>query len=649
MILNKYFKIKLRKEVNYKLPKKRTNEEFIKEVKKLVGDEYTPLEEYKNNTTKIDIKHNKCGNIFKMDAKHFLRGHRCPYCAGKMKKTTEQFKKEVYNLVGDEYTVLGEYKNNAIKILMKHNKCGYEFEMKPNNFLSNGNRCPKCYGYTKKDTEYFKNEVKKLYNNDYSVLEEYKNGGTLIKIRHNKCGHEYSVVPDTFIDGYSKCPICYPVSNKRLTTIEFKKRVKDLVGDEYTVLGKYVTSTTPVLIRHNLCGHEYKVRPSDFQSKNNRCPKCYGNAIKTNDEFKKEVYDLVGDEYTVLDPYIGNKKKIRFKHNKCGHIWSMIPYSFIKENGNRCPYCSNLMSNEEKEVLEYIKSLDSNLIIEENNRKILNNRKELDIYLPDKNIAIEFDGLYWHSDERIENNYHLEKTNLCEEKGIHLIHIFEDEWINKKDIVKDKLSSILGYNSETIYARECYIKEIKENGIKNKFLEENHIQGKDNSCIKLGLYTDNKYYEEEVLVAIMTFCKPRKALGHNSNTEYDYELSRYSGLLGYNIVGGFSKLFKYFEKNYKWNKTITYADRRWSNSKNNVYFKNNFTLEKISKPNYWYIKTKSNNYKRYHRYNFRKNKLKDMFPDSYNNSKSEKEIMKENGYLRIYDCGNLVFSYTRKE
>lgn len=236
----------------------------------------------------------------------------------------------------------------------------------------------------------------------------------------------------------------------------------------------------------------------------------------------------------------------------------------------------------------------------------------------------------------VSPDYHINKTKFFNEKRIRLIHIFEDEWMLKKEIVQDKIKSILGIQKEKIYARSCTIKPISAPE-SNSFLEGNHIQGADKAPIRYGIFYKNE------LVAVMTFGKLRAALGNKkeNSAPNTYELSRYTGKLGFIIVGGFSKLLKYIIKKHPEIQTIiTYADLRWSAINSNVYLKNGFTLDHISEPSYYYTK---NFNKREYRYKFRKSNLKTLFPDIYSKDKTEAEIMNEAGYTRIYDCGNLVY------
>jgi very-short-patch-repair endonuclease/mRNA-degrading endonuclease RelE of RelBE toxin-antitoxin system len=197
--------------INYKV---KTTKQFKYEVKHLEGNEYSVLGEYINSKTKIKMKHNKCGHKYKVPPNYFLNGNRCPKCNKNFRKTTEKFKKEVYELVGNEYTVLGEYINNKTKIKMKHNKCGYIYKVMPSNFLT-GKRCSKCQWNSLKTTEKFKKEIYELVGNEYSVLSEYINSRTKIKIKHNKCGYIYNTEPGNLLKG-RRCPICNSASNTEL-------------------------------------------------------------------------------------------------------------------------------------------------------------------------------------------------------------------------------------------------------------------------------------------------------------------------------------------------------------------------------------------------------------------------------------------------
>jgi hypothetical protein len=300
-----------------------------------------------------------------------------------------------------------------------------------------------------------------------------------------------------------------------------------------------------------------------------------------------------------------------------------------------CPNCFPVSdtSSFETELYEFLCSIIDSAIIEKNNRKVLNGQ-EIDFFIPSKNTAIELNGNYWHSEisGKKYKNYHLNKTLKCERSGIHLIHIFEDEWINKKDIIKNKLTYLLAPKLvRKVYARDCVIRPIDSKTC-NHFLEKTHLQGKDKSSIKYGAF----YLDD--LIAVMTFGKNRIALG-NTHEDGEYELYRYCA--DRSITGILSKFISRFLADHKTRKITTYADRRFSTPTKCGYEKCGFKFVKSTSPNYWY--THKNSLKvREHRYKYRKNVLEKILP-TYSNKLTEWENMKTNGYDRIWDCGHLKF------
>lgn len=249
---------------------KRTNEEFLEIVKNLVGDEYTPLDDYENAHIKIRIKHNECGGVYKVKPFHFInKGNRCKYCFGTNQKTHEQFMEEVLPIIKEEFTVLGKYINQKTKIKVKHNICGFINDTVPKSIKDK--RCPKCAGMLKKTTEQYKKEVYDLVGDEFMVSGKYKNNNTKIVMLHTKCGKYFEATPTDFLHGGNRCSHCF--KNKQKTHKEFVKQVHDLFGDEYTVLGKYEKALKKVKMKHNKCGHIWMCQPASFLF-SNRCPKC---------------------------------------------------------------------------------------------------------------------------------------------------------------------------------------------------------------------------------------------------------------------------------------------------------------------------------------------------------------------------------------
>ena len=293
----------------------------------------------------------------------------------------------------------------------------------------------------------------------------------------------------------------------------------------------------------------------------------------------------------------------------------------------RCTNCHPIntgTSNDEKKLYEFILQFDKN--IKHNCRTVIS-PYEVDIYSEKHKLAFEYDGLYWHSENsnHTSNFYHLMKTNECEKKEIQLIHIFEDEWLYKQDIVKSRIKNLFGVFDKTIFARKCVVKEVDSN-VSKAFQEENHIQGSVNSKVNVGLYFNDE------LISLMTFGKSR------FDKKHEWELLRFCNKLGYHIPGAAGKLLKYFEKTYQPKSLVSYADRRWSQGK--LYTVLGFTKINESGPNYWYITNGSQ--KRFSRIQFQKHKLAKLF-ENFDPTKSEVENMKVNGYYRIFDCGNFVF------
>lgn len=274
---------------------------------------------------------------------------------------------------------------------------------------------------------------------------------------------------------------------------------------------------------------------------------------------------------------------------------------------------STYRSKEEIEVFNYLNTF-GNIIVESNKRNIIQ-PKEIDLFLPDFNIAIEYNGLYWHGEKYGRNkNYHKNKLLECNKKEIELIQIFSDEWKYKQSIVKSILSTKLGLNQK-IYARKTQIKEVSERESK-MFLDANHLQGNViGSNKRYGLF-----YNDE-LISIMTFQFKKEK----------WELKRYANKLNTNIIGGASKLFKFFIKENNPQEIFSYCDLRYFNG--GIYKSLGFIYDKTTIPGYFY----TDGIRRYHRLNFTKKKL---IQEGHDPSKTEKEIMTELGYDIIWDCGH---------
>lgn len=355
------------------------------------------------------------------------------------------------------------------------------------------------------------------------------------------------------------------------------------------------------------------------------------NAINKLQDFDNySEFELIHTPNKINDSII-------LKHTVCGETFNLNLHNGKLSNYIlRCGVCSNKsISSPELELRNWLNSNNIEFIPQ---YKIQN--KRIDIYIPSFNLAIEYDGLMYHSFgkskysmfnnwDQEDKNIHLERTILCEKENIKLIHIFENEWIStaKKEVWKSIISGNLKLN-KTVYARKCEIREITDNTKIKEFLEENHIQGYCKSSIKLGLYSS------EELISIMTFGKPR------FNKKYEWELIRYCNKKGISVVGGASKIFKYFIKTYNPINVISYCDRRIFDGE--IYEKLGFNFLRNSKPNYFYFK----NSKLLTRYECKKHNLSKII-SNFDKNKTEAENMIDNDYRRVWDCGNKVYLWEK--
>lgn len=515
-----------------------------------------------------------------------------------------------------------EYIIRSNRIIVRCESCGKEFETikrKPNRFCSTEcrikyQRSDECIN---KRLKTYKNTVQKKYGVDhYSKTDEYKIkvNQTKLNIYGNENYNNREKFKGTMLDRYDG--IGFQVDN-------ISSAAQIGLINKYGVPTSLFDPNVKNKIKktmNRLYGTDY-YWGSDAQRIKQHIKKI--NKIKP-------VLDKL--EIELLDEYIGTKTSnytyYNFKCHKCNNTFES---HFANGHIPICPICNppnKYVSNIENEVAEFISTLGLGQIFR-NTRRIID--RELDIYIPSKKIAIEINGNFWHSElaGHKDKYYHVHKTEQCEKLGIQLVHIFEDEWKYKQDIVKRRLIHIIGLDTERIYARKCKIINVDSKDAK-KFINTYHIQGFYRAPIRIGLLYNNE------LISIMTFGKSRIALGNTSDC---YELIRY--VSSKTVVGGASKLFKYFIRNYNPNKIISYADRRWSQGK--IYDILGFKKVSNGTPNYWYVH-KSNYLFRNHRFNFRKNVLNNKL-QVFDNNLTEWQNMQLNNYDRIWDCGSIKYVY----
>lgn len=294
---------------------KKNNKQFLIEVSQLPNqEEYIFLEEYKLADTKIKVKHIVCGFEYSVTPSKFLNGRRCPKCSGKLKRTLNTFKQEIFDLTEGEYIVTDNmFSSSRTKI--KHTKCGYEYKVIPAGFKQ-GSRCPYCAGFIK-TTNYFKEKIYEVHGGEYSVLGEYVNAKTKTKVIHNKCGYIWGGNLYNLSRGFG-CPKCGKAILK--TNEEFVEEVVLLGSGEYTPLEEYAGANTKIKMLHVNCNHIYEVEPSNFLT-GFRCPKC------NQSKGEKEIYDILTRESLFF--------KTEIKFDDCISV-RPLPFDFgVYDTSNR--------------------------------------------------------------------------------------------------------------------------------------------------------------------------------------------------------------------------------------------------------------------------------------------------------------------------
>lgn len=494
------------------------------------------------------------------------------------------------------------------------------------------------------------------------------------------CGNVFNATPKSKVANYKKynsagCPKCSNLdrySDIRKSNIKkLEKRFSFIDG-----IDEEINNISYIRVKNNTCSHIFTVKYGNLLNRNVSCPIC-------NNERKRKLYKSYNDERhknavvnkkgferyrhivkkLTRNVYIANKKLINpDNHNlaRSGtdgyHIDHIVSIRYCFDNNipeHICAHPTNLRTIHWKENSKkwkkptifpkifniYINSASMYSFISK--MKPLCDFEELKdfgdfvctMYSESKKIALFFINFKIFNEKSIGGNNHLLKIKQKMEKdGVRSIFIFEDEFNKKEELVIGKIKHILQINnSKKIYARKCVIKEI-DNKEKNSFLNKFHIQGTCVSQVNLGAYFGND------LIAVMTFSKPRILMNKKNSNNHTIELARFATHLDYKIVGISSKLLSYFKRNYQWREIYSFADLRWSNG--NLYNKIGFSLDRINPPDYFYI---INNERR-HRWGYRKDALREKFPEFFDSSLTEYQNMLKMGYDRIWDCGTLKFT-----
>ncbi len=418
------------------------------------------------------------------------------------------------------------------------------------------------------------------------------------------------------------------LSKIRSNALAFIERAHNVHGQKYDYSKvEYVGSKKKVCI---VCPEhgEFWQRPEAHIHRGQGCPKCgklkTGSLLRSNTtEFVKKARIIHGQKYDYSKvKYKSSHKKVCIVCKEHGEFWQQ-PNDHLSKHG--CSKCSNVgISGLEMKVVHW---LEKQGILVKTQQRLDGGRQTLDVFLPEFNLGIEINGLYWHSEKFVAPTYHQEKSSNAENHKISLLHFWEHQINNKAAIVKSMLRIRLNRAKLRIFARECQLCQI-DMPTAVEFLNKNHLQGSASARVAYGLFLDKK------LVAVMTLGKPR------FNKAYEWEIIRLATLRNTIVVGGASKLFTAFVRDVKPKNVISYADLDYADG--GVYKNLGFKLTRYSKPSYFWTRGNS----AIPRYKAQKHKLLSLLGDEFDANLSERENMENAGYFRVFNSGNAVFTWT---
>ena len=581
---------------------------------------YTLLStEYKGRKQKLDFICPE-GHEGYITLNSFLRGSGCRTCGriktrNKLKisydKVKKAFEAEGYTLLSTEYT------NNVQPlefICPEGHKGVIDFA-----HFKRGQRCPTCG-----DRRLSYDDVKQAFTDrGYTLVSTtYTNNKEKLKYICPE-GHSGSISYAQFKQGHG-CMVCFR-SRRRLPYEEVKHAFEEA---GYTLLTKEYTSNQQPLEYVCSNGHRETTNYHKF-SRGIRCPTCAGTKKLSYEEVKK-VFEDSG--YTLISTeYINSAGHLKYVCPK-GHT-GITNYNNFQQ-GKRCPSCAGNVSKAEIELRDYVISLVGSDGVKANTRSVIP-PFELDIYVPSKKVAIEYCGLYWHSEVAGGKapRYHRDKMEACAARGIRLLTIFEDEFLDKPDVVKSRVKNALGFIDERVFARKCVVKQIDAQ-TSASFLDKYHLQGSSRRSHGWGLFYGDR------LLQVLTVGKVSRAHASKVNGKQVvmYELKRFATVPYVVVVGGAGKLFRAAAKFLRANGCQyikSYSDNRYANALNSVYETLGFTLVGESKYTPHYVLGGS----RYRNQSLRKT------PEERLTGKTEWQLRREQGYDRIWDCGHKTYLF----
>jgi ssDNA-binding Zn-finger/Zn-ribbon topoisomerase 1 len=428
------------------------------------------------------------------------------------------------------------------------------------------------------------------------------------------------------------CPSCSAATrgeNSRRDMEQLTLKGKEVHGDKYNYLDHERRGET--LWLHIACpthGAFWQVAGGHFGGYG--CPKCGNDTVSesTSKHFNKWVEEAKvkhGALYTYKS-LIKTRSEPAKLVIECSKHGDFIQIAKDHLRGAGCPKCTSRVSKQNIEVAQFLTDNNVEHYLE---YKIPDSKLTMDLYIPEKRLGIEMNGIYWHSDEYRDKNYHAKKQEEAEAAGIRIVHIFDDEWKDKRAIVERVIKHTLGISEEVkIAARHCSVSAIPASEARN-FMNKYHIQGFVGATMYYGLF------HQGVLVASAGFSMKERGRSGRKSTE-QAELVRYSTSV--NVRGGLGKLLNYAQTSLGFTKLTTFSDIRLFSGK--LYEALGFTREAEIPPDYFYCRDG----KRVHKSLLQKSRVRraaEKGRELYYPDMTERELSKLNGYSKVWDCGKI--------
>lgn len=568
----------------------------------------------------------KCSLEHEYEAKVFnrVKGSSCPYCSGSKPlqgvNDLKTLHPHIFKYVKNQEIIILPYSTHKIEWVCSQ---GHYFHQTPKAFvLQSKFTCSQC------------NKIpKSSIGSDPKLLKEYSSRNLQpageVFLKSNKkvwwqCdkGHEWEASVKNRANGRG----CSQCAGRKITKLNISHPQLVNEWDEKTLSPENFTagSSKEILWKCEKA-HSYKTSIiSRIDSRTNRikqCPVCLNRiiipSVNSFDKTHPHISNQLKNEEESFSVSYGSEQKLVWVCDEGHEYTAQVRSKTIEKSG--CPLCSS--SQGEKDIKAIIRSLNLEFI--ENDRKTIT-PYELDVYIPEKKIAIEFNGLYWHSEKFRGKNYHYNKWLACKKQDIQLIQIWEDDWNRNPEQIKRMIAHKLGVSEEpTVYARNTIIAEVDKDEAE-VFLANNHIQGSTNGSIRIGLFQkiDNSHTK---LVALMVLKKEPKTSGTTLN------LLRYA--TSCNVTGGFTKIINNVQKTYNSKRIITFSDNTVSDG--GLYQNNNFVADKELPPDYMYLIKGE----RKHKFGYRLKRFASDPNLKYEEGLTERELASLNNLLRIWDAG----------